>query len=53
MKKTILITLCCVSLIFVTPFTTVAQENTVSNNLLEQSDIDDLVPHIKLSLFFI
>ena len=42
MKKEILITLCCASLILVTPLTGVAQESTVSSNLPEQpNDVDD------------
>jgi len=47
MKKTILITILCASLMLVTPFTTVAQENTVSNNLTEQTDIGGLVDQIR------
>lgn len=41
MKKPILITLCCVCLMLVTPLTSVAQENTVSSNLPEQQYVDD------------
>ena len=42
MKKPILITLCCASLMLLTPLVGVAQENTVSNNLSEQpNDVDD------------
>jgi len=48
MKKTILITLCCASLMLITPLTGVAQENTVSNNLPEQpKDVEGLVAQIR------
>jgi len=47
MKKEILITLLCASLMLVTPFTTVARENTVSNNLPDEADIDGLVAQIR------
>jgi hypothetical protein len=50
-KKTILITLCCASLILVTPFTTVAQENTVSNNVPEQpKDVEGLVAQLRVAI---
>jgi len=49
MKKTILITLCCASLILVTPLTGIAQENTVSNNLPDKpNDVDGLVAQIRV-----
>ena len=49
MKKTILITLCCASLMLITPLTGVAQENTVSNNLPEQpDDVEGLVAQIRI-----
>ena len=49
MKKTIFITLCCASLMLVTPLTSVAQENTVSNNLPEQpNDVEGLVAQIRV-----
>jgi len=47
MKKPILITLCCTSLMLVTPFTTVAQENRISSNLQEEPNIDRLVAQIR------
>ena len=49
MKKTILITLCCASLMLITPLTGVAKENTVSNNLPEQpDDVEGLVAQIRV-----
>ena len=48
MKKEILIALLCAGLMLVAPFTVVAQENTVSNNLPEQpNDVEGLVAQIK------
>ena len=48
MKKPFLITLCCASLMLVTPLVGVAQENTVSNNLPEQpNDVEGLVAQIR------
>ena len=48
MKKEILITLCCASLMLVTPLTSIAQENTVSSNLPEQpNDVEGLVAQIR------
>lgn len=47
MKKEILITLYCAGLILVTPFTTIAQENKVSNNLTDKPDIDGMVAQIR------
>jgi len=48
MKKEILITILCTSLMLVTPFTSIAQENKVSNNLPEQpNDVDGLVVQIR------
>jgi len=40
MKKEILITLLCASLMLITPFTTIAQENKVSSNLTDESDVE-------------
>ena len=40
MKKEIIIALVCAGLMLVTPFTTIAQENKVSSNLIEQPDIE-------------
>ena len=48
MKKPFLITFLCASLILVTPFTGVAQENKVSNTLTEHPDIDGLVAQIRV-----
>ena len=49
MKKTILITLCCASLMLVTPLVGVAQQNQVSNNLPEQpNDVEGLVAQIRV-----
>ena len=51
MKKTILITLMCATLILVTPFTTVAQENTISNNLPEKpNDVEGLVAKLRVAI---
>ena len=48
MDKPILIALICASLILVTPFTGVALENTVYNNLPEQpDDVEGLVAQIR------
>ena len=48
MKREILITLCCASLMLVTPLVGVAQENTVSSNLPEQpDDVEGLVAQIR------
>ena len=47
MKKEILVTLCCASLMLVTPFTTIAQENKVSDNLTDKPGIDSLVAQIR------
>ncbi|UCF49087.1 MAG: hypothetical protein JSU91_04875 [Thermoplasmatales archaeon] len=49
MNKPILIALCCASLMLVTPLTSVAQENTVSNNLPEQpNDVEGLVAQLRV-----
>ena len=47
MKKEILITILCTSLMLVTPFTTIAQENKISSNLIEQPYIEGLVAQIR------
>ena len=47
MKKEILSTLLCAGLILVTPFTTIAQENKISSNLIEQPYIEGLVAQIR------
>ena len=48
MKKTILITLLCASLMLVTPLTSVAQENTISSNIPDiPDDIKGLVEQIR------
>ena len=47
MKKPILITLCCATLMLVTPLTSIAQENKVSSNLTDSPDIDGLVTQIR------
>jgi len=46
MKKEILITLLCASLMLVTPFTTAAQENKVTSNLKDEPDVEGLVAQI-------
>ena len=46
MKKPILITLLCTGLMLVTPLSGVAQENKISNNISEQSNIEGLVAQI-------
>jgi len=48
LKKETFITLLCAGLMLVTPFTTIAQENKVSNNLSEKQDIDNLVNQIRV-----
>ena len=47
MKKPILITLLCAGLMLVTPFTTIAKEHQVSNNLTDNPDIDGLIAQIR------
>ena len=47
MRKEILITFAIASLLLITPLTGIAQENKVSNNLIEQPDIDGLVAQIR------
>ena len=46
MKKEILITLLCAGLMLVTPLTGIAQENKISNNISEQSNIEGLFAQI-------
>ena len=48
MKKHILIAFVCASLILITPFTVVAQENKISSNLTEQPDIEGLVAQLRV-----
>ena len=48
MKKTTLITLFCVCLMLVTPFSVIARENTISSNLKEQPDIERIVAQIRV-----
>ena len=47
MKKNILIALVCASLILVTPFTVVAQENKIRNNITEEFDVERIVAQIR------
>ena len=46
MKKHILIALVCASLMMITPFTVVAQENKITGNLIEEPNVDRLVAQI-------
>jgi len=46
-KKTILIALCCASLMLITPFTVVAQENKISRNLTEKLETERFVSQIR------
>jgi hypothetical protein len=48
MKREILITLLCAGIILITPLTSVAQENKISNNPSEQPDIDGLVSQLRI-----
>ncbi len=49
MKREIFITLCCASLMLLTPLSGVAQENTISNNLPEQpNDVEGLVAQLRV-----
>ena len=50
MKKIILITILCASLMLITPLTSVAQENKISNNLSDKPDIDGLVVQIRTAV---
>jgi hypothetical protein len=50
MKKEILITILCTGLIIVTPIVVVARENTISNNLLEQPYVGELVAQIRTTI---
>lgn len=47
MKKEIFIALFCTGLVFITPLTSIAQENKVNNSLSEQIDVNGLVVQIK------
>jgi hypothetical protein len=47
MKKPILITLCVTGLMLFTPFTTVAQENKVADNLKYEPDKEELVTQLR------
>jgi hypothetical protein len=48
MKKEILVACICACLILVTPFTVVARENTLSNNLTDEPDIEGLVAQLRV-----
>lgn len=49
MKKSILITLLCAGLMLVTPLSSVAQENKISNNIPDMpDDVDDFVAQIRI-----
>jgi len=50
MKKEILITIFFTNLLIVTPFSIVARENTISNNLSEQTDVEKLVFQIRTTV---
>jgi hypothetical protein len=48
MKKEVFISILCAGLMLVTPFTTIARENKISNKILEQlDDVDGLVTQIR------
>jgi len=50
MKKKILIAIICANLIFITPFTVVAKENKINNNMIARLNIEGLVSKIRVLL---
>ena len=50
MKKEILITILCASLIVITPFNVVAREKTISNNIVEQPDVKEFINNYRVAV---